>query len=483
MCIILHTTKKLGLPTEDRLKDNFNFNPDGAGYAIVYTKGKRKKIEHQKGFDKFDTYNLAVTKAFSKLKDDDDYIVLHMRIATSGGKALDKTHPFQAKDGTLIFQNGICPVTVTKHLKKDESDTEWIAKNYIDPDWVKACDGMSRWLIIKPDGTLVKLGTWVTDSAGRSWSNGTYSGYTYTGYNRGYGRGSYGYGYSDDYYEPEAYTFEHDILKIIHARAFHLIEVLKRDFKATYMQSLKAVVVQNTYFYLDESFGHDEWDGVRVIGSLSPHTFDQNIFISSGRYVIHVRDNQHKGHAVTVYLSTALQFVNYLLNKAGYKDLAGFKTGDMSVNFLGNNWGVTCESKDASIIVKVLNDYFIANQKSKVAVQYKKSVNIEHKFLEIPQKNLTTVILDRVFIDELTTNINTWLRNLGVMERIDITYGFVSERTMKLTLTAKLIGSHRWDKYYRNISLGIKSLDPLKLFALEQDDLFMDIYTNLYEGG
>lgn len=59
-----------------------------------------------------------------------------------------------------------------------ESDSEWLAKNYVDEEWLKLHDSVSRFAVINKDGTLTKTDNWVKDVDGREWSNSGYTPYT-----------------------------------------------------------------------------------------------------------------------------------------------------------------------------------------------------------------------------------------------------------------------------------------------------------------
>lgn len=210
MCIILLTTKKLGLPTDDTLNHIFDCNPDGAGLACVYTDADTKRyIVHQKGIMKKSEFLVAIKEFFAKLTTDEDYLVSHTRIATHGGVSSDKTHPFKTPAGDLVFHNGIC-TAVTSLLAKNESDTEYVANHYTSMEDLKRMDTSSRYLVIHTDGTYEKSGLWIKDPEGREWSNGGYQSYVarYTKYGSTYGTAydysgydnyGTGYYYKDDY--------------------------------------------------------------------------------------------------------------------------------------------------------------------------------------------------------------------------------------------------------------------------------------------
>lgn len=90
MCIIVAKGTGRELPDRDVLKTCFENNPDGAGYMIL--KADEEKIRINKGFMSFKKFRRALAKENIT---EDDLVVLHFRIGTSGKKkAATHTHPF-----------------------------------------------------------------------------------------------------------------------------------------------------------------------------------------------------------------------------------------------------------------------------------------------------------------------------------------------------------------------------------------------------
>ena len=209
MCIILYTTKKIGLPTDETLKYIFKSNPNGAGMACVYTKEENRQfIRHQKGLMKEKEYMDAVKDFYNKLTKDDDYLIVHTRISTHGGVLAKNTHPFKTPGGSLLFHNGVCS-KVTPLLKGDESDTEYVANHFTTLEDLQKIDSISRYIVIHPDGTCEKIGSWVKDADGRLWSNGGYAPYSYSKYDyKSYRSRYYGddYDYNSTYYYPSTHV-------------------------------------------------------------------------------------------------------------------------------------------------------------------------------------------------------------------------------------------------------------------------------------
>lgn len=204
MCII--ACKPFGISTLEnaRLKNMFENNPDGAGFAIA-RKGQ-DKVDFQKGLMKFDQFETALKKAIGKDKLEDMAILLHFRITTHGGTSQENTHPFMLtnKDKllkrlrgsaeSLCAMNGIVDVDMPK--KATMSDTMYFIKSQLsflyllDNDfWKRECfdDYISecgaKWAFIDKTG-IMDFGAFHTGDDGWRYSNKTYETavYYYSGY-------------------------------------------------------------------------------------------------------------------------------------------------------------------------------------------------------------------------------------------------------------------------------------------------------------
>lgn len=200
MCIAFVATKKQGLPSEETLQHIFKSNPDGAGYVSVYTPPSKKRLMRmEKGIMNYKDFKDKLGLAFDLMTDDEDYIVAHTRIATSGGVSASKTHPFRMSDGSYLFHNGIAS-GVSVYMDKSESDTEWLAKHTTTLEQIANYDGLSRYLIVRPNGKMEKTDNWLKDDDGRWWTNSDYKPYPIYSY-----RGAYGYGHGYHYDEYDDY--------------------------------------------------------------------------------------------------------------------------------------------------------------------------------------------------------------------------------------------------------------------------------------
>lgn len=80
------------------LRNCFNHNPDGAGFAYLEDDGE---LVVEKGFFKFDEF-LEAYKPH-----EDKQALLHFRIKTHGDLSADNCHPFVVEDGLAFIHNGI----------------------------------------------------------------------------------------------------------------------------------------------------------------------------------------------------------------------------------------------------------------------------------------------------------------------------------------------------------------------------------------
>lgn len=103
MCVII--VKKAGTkrPTEKQLKEAYNANPHGCGFAVAKSDGTIYSYKST-NFDKF----LA---KFDKHVEKADPCIIHFRLATHGSICSANCHPFANEQKTLYFaHNGILPI-------------------------------------------------------------------------------------------------------------------------------------------------------------------------------------------------------------------------------------------------------------------------------------------------------------------------------------------------------------------------------------
>ena len=127
MCVAIYKPKKTNLPSLEILKQCWDSNPDGAGFALRTE--REYSIEIHKGYMTWKQFVTAYEKYH--LADFTGDLLLHFRIATHGGISPGLTHPFSlTKDVKLLkhtnvrtnyalIHNGMLPI----ESESDISDT------------------------------------------------------------------------------------------------------------------------------------------------------------------------------------------------------------------------------------------------------------------------------------------------------------------------------------------------------------------------
>lgn len=133
MCIAI-VKKPNGSISQDRLRSCFSVNSHGAGFAYV----KNGIVRISKGHMSFEDFWKAYDMAFKE--NPTSTFLIHFRIATSGDRGPENTHPFHIPDGGALIHNGILfyptdntkrsdtnifAAVLGKHLK---SKKDWVDK-------------------------------------------------------------------------------------------------------------------------------------------------------------------------------------------------------------------------------------------------------------------------------------------------------------------------------------------------------------------
>ena len=187
MCIAIISESGVKLPRKKVLKQCFENNPDGAGYAVLLS---TDEWECKKGFMTFKSF----WKSFNKEGyTEDDTVLIHFRIGTSGKKINNKnnhpdcTHPFPITSNeeelkshrfitsNILMHNGTCG-----QGREDLSDTMVAIIDYVEPlihdienekilNIIHKCIGTtSRWFIAKGK-TSWMLGGWEEEKETGLW--------------------------------------------------------------------------------------------------------------------------------------------------------------------------------------------------------------------------------------------------------------------------------------------------------------------------
>ena len=239
MCMCIAIAKKIGgkiLPKEI-LKNAWDNNPHGGGFAYCNSKGE---VIISKGFMDFNLFYDTLKTTWEKENLDNQVVLIHTRITTSGGTSAENCHPFpigskskrdlketyiKSCDGKLaMIHNGIINSFESKEkYDKGYSDTQLFIYKYVNklyrknPKFYKDDKIMKKvwekgerckFAFISGGNKLYTLGDFHETKE--------YEGYSFSNYTYSYSKHSYGksFGYSDSwkwYNEEDAWdTYEYD---------------------------------------------------------------------------------------------------------------------------------------------------------------------------------------------------------------------------------------------------------------------------------
>lgn len=238
MCIIVVKNSNIRLPEKNTLRNCFENNPDGAGFA--YTKNGTVKIE--KGFLTFTEFYKRLEELKNEINIYKTPMLFHFRIGTAGQNSPENTHPYPIKKSIFdykkldidtdvaVVHNGILPKRwqPNKENKYDLNDTQiYINKNlfpysifnkkfYLKDKWLKRIEKESgnKFAFLDKDGNISIAGDF-KEKDGVLYSNGTYL-YSYEDYK--FYLKSYDKTYSSYKYEDyPAFYGEFDDLKSLYS--------------------------------------------------------------------------------------------------------------------------------------------------------------------------------------------------------------------------------------------------------------------------
>lgn len=169
MCLIL--IQQAGdVLTEREIRDIHKRNPDGFGCAWMEGRPVGWRWMPRSGDDAIDAY--AQTPW-------DRQRIYHWRYATHGPITWDMAHPFALTDGSIVAHNGV----IHGYGSQSESDTAHFIRSALDPlavglddpevrAWVTEEIGpSSRLVLLRPDGSIDRLGASGVEWRGRWYSN------------------------------------------------------------------------------------------------------------------------------------------------------------------------------------------------------------------------------------------------------------------------------------------------------------------------
>lgn len=199
MCVIVTKPAGTPMPPEDVMKNMWETNSDGAGFAYALN----NKVHVEKGFMTYKDLDNALAGLEKRLKSkadltlDDVSLLVHFRITTHGGTSKELTHPFPItrdtkymlstdyKADVILAHNGIISTVIATPQNSDT--TQYIRdvivpmKNsnkrfFTDPNMMEILDNTinsSRFVFLDKFGEFHFVGNWSTDedTPGCSYSN------------------------------------------------------------------------------------------------------------------------------------------------------------------------------------------------------------------------------------------------------------------------------------------------------------------------
>lgn len=102
MCVAVYKPERTNLPSLEILKQCWDANPDGAGFALR-TGEEKYAIEIHKGYMTWKSFVTAYEKY--RLADFAGDMLLHFRIATHGGISPGLTHPFSLTSDVKLLKH------------------------------------------------------------------------------------------------------------------------------------------------------------------------------------------------------------------------------------------------------------------------------------------------------------------------------------------------------------------------------------------
>ena len=98
MCMIVVKDKGVKLPKDEYLKNGASKNSDGIG--ICYRKKGEKKVTIKKDFKDVN----ALNKWLKENIGEEDQLIIHFRLATSGKRDAGNRHPFPITENKLLLR-------------------------------------------------------------------------------------------------------------------------------------------------------------------------------------------------------------------------------------------------------------------------------------------------------------------------------------------------------------------------------------------
>ena len=232
MCIAIYSMRGNDIPKESYLKNSFEYNPDGAGFAFNTNDGK---VQVVKGLMTWENFISTFRKYEKKYGFKDRGVLIHFRITTSGGTNKPCCHPFPISDNEdelhqleyktdyACIHNGIISLTsseaskrklmsdtmvfIEKYLTKIASNNKWFYNEENFKLLYELLD--SKMAILNGKGEIKSTEGFEQDSDGNYYSNSSYLYSNYFSYK------NTRWDSFDDYYFGDAYGYDEDYIELM----------------------------------------------------------------------------------------------------------------------------------------------------------------------------------------------------------------------------------------------------------------------------
>jgi len=138
VCVACYSLPGTEIPTDDILRNCFQNNNNGAGFAF---NTDNNQVQIVKGFMDFDSFITALHQYDERYCFKNRGVLLHFRITTHGGTSQSNCHPFPISNNpkhlkkTRFVSNYACVhngiINLTADRKSDLSDTMLFIKDYL----------------------------------------------------------------------------------------------------------------------------------------------------------------------------------------------------------------------------------------------------------------------------------------------------------------------------------------------------------------
>lgn len=199
MCILIMKPKNEKMPEMATLKNCWENNSDGAGFA--YSDGRKLRLV--KGLMSWESFEKALKEAGDLTKYP---TMLHFRIATHGTVKPANTHPFNVNDRIVAGHNGILSITAEGDLTDSETFFKRVCNPMLkrfemsSPEFAEVVESLidsSKLAFLSDSGEVKMFGKFIEDD-GVFYSNSSYLEYQIPKYSK--------YGYGSSFYDKYDYS-------------------------------------------------------------------------------------------------------------------------------------------------------------------------------------------------------------------------------------------------------------------------------------